>query len=261
MSDLAAFQDRFAGALTNEARGLDARIAWLAAQPGFAVYRNTVRKACIDALEANFPAVARLVGDEWFRAAAAVYVQRELPAHPTLLDYGAGFPAFIAGFAPARELPYLAEVAQLDRWWSESHVAADDQRLKPAALAALDPEALATVSLRPHAAARWGWFPSQPIATIWWRNRFALNEIESDLDWRGEGAILTRPGEDVRFTPGQRADIVFLDACARGGSMALAAEATLAIDSRFDFARATEIWLAAGVFAEVRAAAPQEEAK
>ena len=33
-------------------------------QPAFAVYRNTVMKACIDALQANYPAVTRLVSEE-----------------------------------------------------------------------------------------------------------------------------------------------------------------------------------------------------
>jgi hypothetical protein len=34
-----------------------------ARQPGFAVYRNTVLKGCIDALQANYPTVHALVGD------------------------------------------------------------------------------------------------------------------------------------------------------------------------------------------------------
>lgn len=31
------------------------------------------------------------------------------PKSPIVLSYGGGFPAFIATFAPARELPYLVE--------------------------------------------------------------------------------------------------------------------------------------------------------
>ncbi|MEW6690119.1 MAG: DNA-binding domain-containing protein, partial [Pseudomonadota bacterium] len=84
---LAAFQDAFAAALAaDEPRSA---LPQLGAQPGFAVYRNTVMKGCIDALQANYPAVERLVGEEWFRAAAAVYARAEPPAHASLLDYGA----------------------------------------------------------------------------------------------------------------------------------------------------------------------------
>jgi membrane-bound lytic murein transglycosylase B len=59
----------------------DATVASLARRPGFAVLRNTVRKACVDALQANFPAVTRLVGDEWMRAAAARFAV-EPPSDP-----------------------------------------------------------------------------------------------------------------------------------------------------------------------------------
>jgi hypothetical protein len=69
---LTQFQDQFAQALFSAEAGPE--IAPLACQPGFAVYRNTVMKGCIDALQANYPSVMRLVGEEWFRAAAALYV-------------------------------------------------------------------------------------------------------------------------------------------------------------------------------------------
>ena len=44
---------------------------------GIAVYRNTSIKGRIDALEANYPTVSRLVGTEWFRAAAREFVEAE----------------------------------------------------------------------------------------------------------------------------------------------------------------------------------------
>ena len=100
-------------------------------------------KGCIDALQANYPSVARLVGDEWFRAAAAIFAREQLPAQATLLYYGEGFAEFLARFAPAAELPYLPGVARLDRCWTESHAAPDESALAPAALAGLAPGALA----------------------------------------------------------------------------------------------------------------------
>ena len=90
---LGRFQDAFAQALLAPDTVPAGEIATLTAQPAFAVYRNTVMKGCIDALQANYPAVTRLVGEEWFRAAAAVYVRESLPADATLLRYGANFAA------------------------------------------------------------------------------------------------------------------------------------------------------------------------
>jgi len=247
VTTLAAFQDAFAGALLGDVPR-DAAVARLAAQPGFAVYRNTVLKGGIDALQANFPSVARLVGGEWFRAAAAVFVRSELPAHPTLLDYGAGFPAFLRDFAPAAGLPYLADVARLDRMWNEAHVAADAKPLEPARLAALDPQRMARTRLRPHPATRWRWFKSVPAYTLWSRSRAGEGEV-GEVEWQGEGALLTRPFGEVRHATLDRVGVTFLDACARGAGIEEAAVAALAAGAPADLSALVRRLLEAGAFA------------
>lgn len=73
---LADFRTQFVQALFSAEADAAREIAKLVAQPGFAVYRNTVIKGRIDALQANYPAVARLIGEEWFRAAAAIFGER-----------------------------------------------------------------------------------------------------------------------------------------------------------------------------------------
>ena len=246
-SSLARFQDAFARALAAPPSQADPVVAPLVAQPAFAVYRNTVTKGCIDALQANFPAVARLVGEEWFRAAAAVFVASELPKAPSLLAYGEAFPAFLAGFAPAADLPYLVDVARLDRLWTDAHVAADAPALGQAAFANLDPEALADAILHPHPAARWAWFPDAPIYTIWRRNREESAD-ESEIGWRGEGALLTRPLDAVRWTVIDSAASRFLDACAQGLPIAQALDAALEADADTNLIRLVAGLLDAGAF-------------
>jgi len=233
---LAAFQDAFAQALlTPEADGgRGSPVAALLAQPGFAIYRNTVLKGCIDALAANYPAVARLVGEEWFRAAAAVFAREQLPAQPVLLDYGEGFADFLRQFGPAAELTYLADVARLDRFWSEAHVAADAEPLDPAALASLPPSRMSAFRLRPHPAARWRGFDA-PIYTIWSRSRNGDGTI-GEVDWSSEGALLTRPFDDLRHGPFSAAGVAFLDACAGGLSVEGAVHAALDVDAEADLA-------------------------
>lgn len=205
---LHAFQHAFAHALRHG--GHDGP---LARQRGFAVYRNTVMKGCIDGLHANYPAVARLVGDDWFRAAAAEYVRAHPPHDVRLMLYGEDFGPFLARFAPAAELPYLPDVARLDRSWSEAHVAADAPALQPADLASLPEQALSALTLTPHPAARWHWFDDAPIHTLWSSNRQG-EPMPPDLAWRGEGALLTRPHGAVQDEPISRATCAFLDACA-----------------------------------------------
>ncbi|MGQ0751403.1 MAG: HvfC/BufC family peptide modification chaperone [Betaproteobacteria bacterium] len=243
---LGQFQDNMAQALL-DTQASSPEIAAVTGQPGFAVYRNTVMKGCIDALQANYPAVARLVGDEWFRAAAAHYVRTSPPRAPMLLRYGEGFPDFLAGFAPAAELPYLAEVARLDRYWTESHCARDARPLDPAALACYPADELGKAILCPHPAARWRWFAEAPVYTIWSRNREAQFEA-LEIDWRAEGALITRPDDGVRWIGLDAAGCAFLDACAAGDSIAVGIEAALGANRDIDLTRLMASLLEAGAF-------------
>jgi hypothetical protein len=237
MMSLASFQNEFARALMAEpSPTLGLEIAALARQPGFAVYRNTVMKGCIDALQANYPAVCRLVGEEWFRAAAAVYVPEHLPREPMLLRYGEDFAEFLASFPPAAELPYLAGVARLDRFWTEAHVARDEQPVEGSDVASLAPRELALTRLRPIASARWACFDDQPIFTLWKRNREGYADL-SDLDWHGEAALLVRPQDSVEWFEIDAAGCAFLDACAAGETVEQAAAAALAVDAKTDLSR------------------------
>jgi hypothetical protein len=90
--------------------------------------------------------------------------------------------------------------------------------------------------LRPHASARWHVAADAPIHTLWQRNRRAAAELPdeavgADLDWRAEGALLTRPRDVVESIPLDAAGASFLDACAAGGTLADAAAAALAVGS------------------------------
>ena len=244
---LARFQDAFAHALLVSNAEPASEVAALAAQPAFAVYRNTIMKGCIDALQANYPAVARLVGEEWFRAAAAIHVQEALPTDPTLVRYGAAFAGFLARFEPAAELPYLPGVARLDRYWTEAHVAPTADALDPASVAGLAPATLAATVLRPHPAARWAWFADAPIYTIWSRNR-AAEPFDAEFDWQPEGALLVRPRDCVEWVALDAGGCAFLDVCAAGGTLAAAAQAALDVQGNADLARLMSTLLEAGAF-------------
>jgi hypothetical protein len=198
-------------------------------------------------VQANFPAVTRLVGEEWMRAAAAVYVRASPPADPALLHYGAGFADFLACFEPAAEFPYLAGVARLDRYWIEAHTATDEKALDAAVLAGLAPETLANTVLQPHPAAHWAWFCDAPIYTIWSGNRGDA-AFGKQPEWRAEGALITRPHDAVKWVELDAAGCAFLDACAAGLTMADAADAVLAAHGEVDFTQLMSMLITAGAF-------------
>ena len=245
---LAAFQDAFVAALTGAPGSAAGEVAALVAQPGFAVYRNTLLKGCVDALRANFPSVERLVGEEWFAAAATLYAREMLPRSGPLLEYGEDFPAFLQGFEPARALPYLGGVAQLDRLWREVFGAVEQPVLVLAALATQAPQQLARQTLVPRAALRWRWFAELPVFSIWSCTREG-RQLPAELVWQGEGALLSRSAGRIGWQPLERGGCAFLDACAAGRSLEQASEQALAAQPQLDFNDLLGRLLAAGAFA------------
>jgi len=238
MSELLAFQDAFVAAMAGETTTLS---PWLASEadglPGLTVYRNTIARGCVDALAANFPTVLGLVGEDWFRAAAALFAREAPPTHAALLDYGEAFPVWLDRFPPARDLPYLAGIAHLDRLWTEALFEAEAPVLAAAALAALSPEGLAGTRVALHPAVRIATFEAG-LPSLWAAARLGRENLE--LTDKAEGLLLCRPGTSVAFRVIGPADVAFLTGCTAGLPLAeaisLAAEADPAADLQTLFA-------------------------
>jgi Putative DNA-binding domain len=114
------------------------------------IYRNTFVANATRALRLTFPAVSKLVGDEFFEAAAAEFIAQHPPRSACFDDYGEDFAAFLAAFPPAASLAYLADVARLECAVSCASHADDVEPLDLARLVALSPEEQERVSFVPH---------------------------------------------------------------------------------------------------------------
>lgn len=245
-SSLGAFQSAFIATLYGFQDSPE--LQPLTGQAGFTVYRNTVLKGSVDALQANFPTVERLVGTDWFRAAASLHASQTPPRDSRLILYGDHFPAFLEHFEPAQTLPYLADVARADRLWIETHIAPDDSVLDLKAMTAITPENLGRLQLRPRTEVRWQWFANQPIYTLWHCNRLGL-PVPDPLDWKGEGLLLRRQQGQVLWQALDEAECRFLDGCAAGLTLEDAANQVLAFDATQDFTALLGRLLVAEVFA------------
>ncbi|MEJ1159488.1 DNA-binding domain-containing protein [Prosthecomicrobium sp. N25] len=219
----------------------------------FAVYRNNVAVGLVGALEAAFPVTLRLVGEEFFRGLARVYVARTKPASPLLFRYGGDFPAFVAGFPPAAGLPYLADVARLEVAWLRAYHAAEAEAIGPQALSGIAPERLGAVRLRPHPAAALV-VSEHPVGSIWQAHQG--DTVVPPTVWSAESVAVTRPGAEVSARVIPRADAAFLAGLLGGASLAAAAEQGFSADEAFDFGRSLVGLLAAGLFAAVEETAP-----
>lgn len=221
-----ALQDEFARALLDPEREVPADMR---ARDGdidrrFAVYRNNVVTGLIDALRAGFPAVERIVGEEFFVAMAHVYVRARPPRAPMMFLFGDDFGDFIATFPPAAEIPYLADIARVETARLSAFHGADEAPLEAAALAGQAPGALFELRVTTH--------PSlhvvrsaYPIATIWAMNA-GITEPAPIEDWSGEDVAVARPYADVtiqRLRPGAAILLDLLGDAGGGTSLTLGA--------------------------------------
>jgi hypothetical protein len=199
MRRFADLQREFAGAVLDPEAAVPAPVSRKAGgvpSRRFGVYRNNVYASLIDVLAGRFPVVARLVGEEFFRAMARIYIEREPPRSAVLIRYGASFPDFFASFAPVASLPYLADLARLEWAWHAAYHAEDAAPLPLAELAgAVDRAEDAVLTLHPSLGVVRSLYP---IVSI-----FELNTQGGDVPTTrlegGEDGLVARPRLNVEL--------------------------------------------------------------
>jgi Putative DNA-binding domain len=218
-----------------------------AAGKRYNVYRNNVTVSLINALAAAFPVTQRITGADFFRAMARFHVRATPPLSPLLFEYGHDFPDFIEHYEYAQSVPWLADVARIERAWLDAYHAADVQPLMPRALASIPPERLADTVLKPHPATRV--VRSRfPAVTIFTANRSEGSSGGVEVV-EPEDALLTRPALEVearRLPPG---GAIFLTSLMTGESLGAAASAALSDSPSFDLTANIGGLLEAGAFA------------
>jgi hypothetical protein len=157
----------------------------------------------------------------------------EPPRSPIMLDYGAGFPDFVRQFEPAATLPYLADVARIERAWTEAYHAPEASPIDPGVFMAIAPDQLPSVRLALHPSLRI--LRSQfPALTIWQMNVADGVPAPVDLAAGGEDVLVVRPQADVEVRSIPSGSLEFVQALAGGKPMLSALEAALIANSRFD---------------------------
>lgn len=220
-----------------------------AAVKRYNVYRNNVTVSLINALAAVFPATLRITGDDFFRAMARIYVRATPPTSPLLFDYGRGFPDFIERYEYAQSVPWLADVARIERAWLDAYHAADVQPLMPHDLAAIPSAQLPNAVLKPHPATR----------VV--RSRFsavtAFTAGRSDGPARQievvepEDAVVTRPALEVEVRQLPPGGAIFLSRLMAGEALGAAASAAFAESPSFHLSANIRGLLDAGAFTTV----------
>ncbi len=228
-------QAAFAGALLDPRLPVPQGVVDPAGNPApkrFAVYRNNVTVSLIEAMATAFPAVRKIVGEEFFAAMAREFVRAHPPRSPLLMFYGGEFSDFLASFEPVVHLPYLADVAQLEQLRREAYHASDADPQPADFLAAIPAEELGSVRFTIHPSTRL-LQAEHPALSLWEWNNATDESQKPDLSEHGESILIARPGlvvEMRRLPPG---GYPFLCALASGRTLGAAAEAGAA-DPEFD---------------------------
>jgi uncharacterized protein (UPF0276 family) len=257
---LDALQQAFGAALFDAAQ--DAALApQLKGDPRrVGIYRGNLHAHWTRALSSAYPVLRRLVGDEFFDALARVHGRAHPARDPDLNRFGAALPDFLAGFAPAADHPYLADVARLE-WCVHEAWFAPDAEARPVALAGLAPDAFEAARAVLHPSLR---LHASPWATVaLWRAHQEGGPDFPDALQAPTYALVLRSRVDVVVESIGAADHAALACLAGGGTFGAALDAAFDVDGDFDVAAHLRRWLEAGIvvgYTEEAEAAPSIEA-
>jgi hypothetical protein len=201
-----------------------------------AIYRNNLIGNLTRALQLGYPAIERLVGKNFFAAAAERFIVAAPPNAADLNRYGEGFADFLAAFEAAADLPYLPDVARLEWAVSRALHAAPALPLAHDALGVVPPHRQADVCFSAHPTlsllcldypARAIWQAALTVDTKERDARFAAIDIQAG----GEALAVLRHdgGLDIAVLPD--AAFAFLNALTAGCPLGEALDGIAADDA------------------------------
>ncbi len=250
----AATQAEFARALLDAERAVPSSLgSHNSSSPfkRFSVYRNNVIVGLTEAVRSGFPAVERIVGEEFFKAMVRRYVVAHPPRSPLLLNFGDDFADFIESFEPTAELRYLADVARLEFLRRRAYHAADADPVAPERFAAVPPEGLAGATFVLHPSAHI-LRSRYPVATIWQMNSGAAEPAPVD-ETVSEDVLVLRVGYDVvvrSLLPGQA---ILIEALQSGCPLGEAVNAALSEAPAFDLSAGLAMLIGLGAIIDIHA--------
>jgi hypothetical protein len=177
---------------------------------------------------------------------ARVHRRATPPVSPQLFEYGRDFPAFIEGYDHAKPMPWLADVARIERAWLDAYHASDAAPLPAAALATVPPERLAGAVFTAHPAMRIV-RSDYAAVTIFAANRETADVGRIDAS-QAEDALITRPDLDVVVRHLPAGGAVFARDLMAGRTLGEAAASALAVSPAFDIAANIAGLIEAGAF-------------
>ncbi|WP_163133640.1 DNA-binding domain-containing protein [Agarivorans sp. Alg241-V36] len=113
---LKQLQQEFSDSLNQTNTSVEARLANNALSPdeSMQIYQNNYLLSLSEALSATYPTVQKLVGEDYFKFVAKSFILQHGHNQGDLNLFGHGFNQFLQQQDALAQLPYLADIAQLD---------------------------------------------------------------------------------------------------------------------------------------------------
>ncbi len=170
----------------------------MAAENRLRIYANTARTNFIESLISSYPAIRRLVGEDYFRQCALGFHTRHPSLSGDLQPAGTRFAQYLSELHGNDEYRYLSEVARLEWLVQETLLAADHAPLDLAKLGVVLPNDYDDLRFRLHPSVRL--FASEfPCLGIWEANVGSDSEPELiDLNAGPDRVLLVRTGGQLQ---------------------------------------------------------------
>ena len=201
--------------------------------------------ALVAFLRGAYPVTARILGEPRFDAAALAFALRHPPAHPVPVAHSVDFAEFLAEQFPIGDALHLADVASVERLWTEAHSAADAPALGLDELHK-DKPTWATHRLPLHPATGFIWLKT-PAVTVWQAHRKGRGTVAPEF--RAEGALVTRRDGRVALRSITRPEHRMLSGLSLGEAVAQAGEAMTALYPEADVGSVLTELVSSGAFA------------
>jgi hypothetical protein len=254
MSALHKLQQSFAADLWDEHLNhlsgvvLDGR---LPAHRLFQIYRNNFWISTEAALADIYPVLQRLVGSTFFSFMVDRFLRMHPPGEGDLQQLGTALPDFLPSFKAAAELPYLADVARLERAYHQVFHATEVTSIDPGLLAGQSPQRIMGLQFRLADGCRLVCSPF-PIFRIWRINQDGYTgESQIDLATGGEAVLVIHSEFEVEMRHLAPVESSLLSHLQAGRNLGEAARATLETARDFNLVRVLGRYLSLGVLIPV----------
>lgn len=235
------------------ARGLDAIVLGddrLSAEARVDIHANMYFYRILDALREDFPATRAVVGDDHFHNLVTGYLIEHPPTEPSLYYCGRYLADYLRDHAQRERVPFVADLAALERAIVEVFQGCDATALTPDALCAITPEAWPAMKLSVQ--------PSAQTLVLEWRVSELVRTVENDRQWqpaerRAVKVLVWRRDTHVFHRELGQIEADALEAVARGATFAEICDAvashTEIADPVLEMNRMLARWLADGLLA------------